>query len=157
MVVRKKFRKSFCVVLSLVSLMLPFLSLSLQQANADTVADSIPSEYVQIEDTNLFQNAFAPGSNEIETFSINNSPTEAVALGGITIFFAGMAIGWVVDGVITYSTGKAPSEWVAWGLSSMEAKVRSASQNRILVIVSADGSVSGCVSYPCPIMSSVPI
>lgn len=44
---RRKFRKSFCVLLSLVSLILPFLSLSVQQANADTVADSIPSEYVQ--------------------------------------------------------------------------------------------------------------
>ena len=30
-----------------------------------------------------------------------------------------MVVAWVIDGTITYVTGKAPSEWVAWGLRNI--------------------------------------
>lgn len=41
------------------------------------------------------------------------------ATGATAIFFGGMFVGWVIDGTITYVTGKAPSEWVAWGLRNI--------------------------------------
>ena len=41
------------------------------------------------------------------------------ATGATAIFFGGMVVAWVIDGTITYVTGKAPSEWVAWGLRNI--------------------------------------
>ena len=41
------------------------------------------------------------------------------ATGATAIFFGGMVVAWVIDGTITYVTGKAPSEWVAWGLGNV--------------------------------------
>ena len=41
------------------------------------------------------------------------------ATGATAIFFGGMVVAWVIDGTITYVTGKAPSEWVAWGLRNV--------------------------------------
>ena len=41
------------------------------------------------------------------------------AIGATAIFFGGTFVGWVIDGTITYVTGKAPSEWVAWGLRNI--------------------------------------
>ncbi|HEL0817508.1 TPA: hypothetical protein TU266_001970 [Streptococcus equi subsp. zooepidemicus] len=43
---------------------------------------------------------------------------------GVAVFFAGIVVAWVVDGTIQYVTGKAPSEWVAMGLSNVENYIR---------------------------------
>ncbi len=40
------------------------------------------------------------------------------ALGPVAVFVLGMLVGWVVDGVITYATGKSPADWVAYMISA---------------------------------------
>lgn len=89
----------------------------------------------------------------------DNYIIEPAAVGPVTIFLAGAAVGWILDGVIEYSTGRAPSEWIAVGLNTVENRIRStvASGNGRLnyVNVSRNGQVSGCIEYPCHIMSIV--
>lgn len=94
-----------------------------------------------IENNELLQDNLKPSNDSVQPNSIS----------GISIFFGGMVVGWLSDGVITYATGKAPSEWVAFGITKVENKIRSLSKNTIQVIVSRDGSVSGCMKFPCPI------
>lgn len=38
----------------------------------------------------------------------------AVSASAVAVFVAGLLIGWIIDGVITYATGRSPSEWVAY-------------------------------------------
>ncbi|MFJ8461122.1 hypothetical protein ACIQ57_18640 [Lysinibacillus xylanilyticus] len=77
-------------------------------------------------------------------------------IGQVAIFFGGIVVAWIADGVITYKSGRAPSEWIAIGLKSVEQKIKSFDKNNILsrpIQVSSNGEVSGCIAYPCMIRS----
>lgn len=76
----------------------------------------------------------------------------------IVIFFGGMVVAEVTNGVITYTTGKPPSDWIALGLTNIESKIKSMSRNTIpyrSINVSRTGQVSGCVVYPCMVATSI--
>lgn len=79
--------------------------------------------------------------------------------GLISIYFKGRVVAEFRNGVIRYLTGRAPDEWVTWGLQTMENRVRRAisDANGMLpyINVSYNGQVSGCRAYPCHIMSIV--
>ncbi|WP_068986932.1 hypothetical protein [Lysinibacillus xylanilyticus] len=75
----------------------------------------------------------------------------------VAIFFGGIVVAWITDGVISYKTGHAPSEWIAMGLSSIEQKIKNFSKNDVLsrpIQVSSNGQVSGCTAYPCMIQAA---
>lgn len=87
---------------------------------------------------------------EIELVKTTNELVQPHAVSGTVVFFGGMAVAWVVDGVITYYSGKAPSEWVALGIGAIESRIRSLSKNKFPNIhVSLNGQVSGCIVFPC--------
>ena len=44
---------------------------------------------------------------------LNSTIAPLSVLGTVAVFAGTLLIGWVVDGVITYATGRSPSEWVA--------------------------------------------
>ncbi|WP_042475055.1 hypothetical protein [Bacillus ndiopicus] len=70
----------------------------------------------------------------------------------VAIFFGGIVVAWIGDGIITYATGRPPAGWIAMGLSSVEQKIKSFDKNNILsrpIQVSSNGQVSGCIAYPC--------
>ena len=69
----------------------------------------------------------------------------------IAVFFGGMTVGWIVDGVIQYTTGKAPSEWVALGLQAIERKIRKAPKNVKFVKVYSNGDVAYCYQGGCQV------
>ena len=67
------------------------------------------------------------------------------ATGATAIFFGGMVVAWVIDGTITYVTGKAPSEWVAWGLRNIHNYILQQVRNGARqVVIPTSGS------YTCP-------
>ena len=78
----------------------------------------------------------------------------------IGIFFGGMLMGYVVDGVIQYTTGRSAADWVQYGLGIlMEQRIVAYASNvssGSVIVVSNTGSLSSCVSFPCNIMSSNP-
>lgn len=62
--------------------------------------------------------------SEIESeiaFSNEEIPQKRKKRGAVAVFFAGIVVAWVVDGTIKYTTGKAPSDWVAWGLGRVHS------------------------------------
>lgn len=88
-----------------------------------------------------------------ETFTPD---VEIQASGGKkSIFFRGTIVGWFIDGAIKYVTGKAPSEFVTWGLKTIERKIVSYLSTPLYVsaYVYPGGYVEGrtCTVYPCPI------
>lgn len=148
-------KKKASLITFLAILLIPFALFPVVQVKASSdfneLNSNISNTYnLDIQPTNLLP----PTNDTNDSLDLNPQP---MAISEVVIFFGGLAIGWVIDGVISYKTGKAPSEWIAWGLAETERKVRNASQNRILVVVSFDGTIMGCSSYPCPIQSSVQV
>lgn len=72
--------------------------------------------------SNVFSSVFQPKvfADEI----IIQKTREERSASGVAVFFAGIVVAWVVDGSIQYVTGKAPSEWVAMGLSNVENYIK---------------------------------
>lgn len=66
--------------------------------------DEVSGDYLYVVDQHLINT----NQNQLD---LSITPYGAVAT--VAVFVLGMVIGWVVDGVITYATGKSPSEWVA--------------------------------------------
>lgn len=64
------------------------------------------------------------------------------------IFFNGMVVGWVIDGVIHYATGKSPGEWISYGLHTIEQKIREAASTGQKIIY-ADYYINWG-PYTCP-------
>lgn len=78
------------------------------------------------------------------------------------IIYQGRVVGWFVDGGIKWATGKAPSDWVAWGLDKITTPIKNYLSTPMysMAIVNSYGVVtpSSCVTYPCPISAaSTPI
>ena len=77
----------------------------------------------------------------------------------VAVFFGGMLMGYLVDGVIQYTTGRSAADWVSYGLGSlMESKIINYGRNLSggSIVVSSTGSLSSCASFPCPIMHNNP-
>ena len=58
--------------------------------------------------------------------------------GGIVIFLAGLAVGWVIDGTVKASTGLSITDWVAKGLKTGVTYVR----NSYLIMMTSGGRLS---------------
>ncbi|MDR6726157.1 hypothetical protein J2W91_004663 [Paenibacillus amylolyticus] len=59
-----------------------------------------------------------------EPFQIEYPDGEVQAAGplvGVAVFFAGVLVGYVVDGVVIYATGKSGGEWVATALNHVRS------------------------------------
>lgn len=83
-----------------------------------------------------------------EVISVEDYTTQSTKR--ISITFKDLIIGWLIDGTIEYVTGRAPSEWISWGLSTIESRIRAAGRNQIpSIYVSRDGTVNGCFTFPC--------
>ena len=112
----------------------------------------------------LISALFAPyktQASNIPTPYNNSYNTEETTQGihQVVIIFGTYVVGWVIDGVITYSTGHAPSEWVRLGLNKIENDIKNLNYT-----VSVSGTHSGnyqihitysgraylkCIKYPC--------
>ncbi|MXQ49393.1 hypothetical protein GRB29_08430 [Streptococcus pneumoniae] len=79
------------------------------------------------------------------TISSNNQERSA---SGVAVFFGGMVVAWVVDGTIEYATGKAPSEWVAMGLSQIENHIIQQAKNGSSKMVIPESGPFTCPGVP---------
>lgn len=131
-------KKKMTIVLCLVAVMFSFLPFPMDRAEASERDQSVN---LTIEDNELLYDNLNPSDESVQPKAISK----------IVIYFLDVVVGYVVDGVITYVSGKAPSDWVAFGITKTENKIRSLSKNTIQIIISRDGTVSGCMKFPCPI------
>ncbi|CAM5219136.1 hypothetical protein UACE39S_03227 [Ureibacillus acetophenoni] len=108
---------------------------------------------------------------EVERAKNNNLPHESsleseayeIQAMRILVYFAQEAVGDVIDGTVQYFTGAPPAQWVTWGLERIERDIKSVywqfrNNNTIPwrgIEVSRDGSVYGCVTFPCMVESFV--
>lgn len=102
-------------------------------------ADEIKSE--EITETDSYIENQIITNNESAPIKIE----ERSATGAIAIFFGGMVVGWVIEGTIKYATGKAPSEWVAWGLGKVHNYILQQVRNGARQVV-----VPKSGPYTCP-------
>ena len=131
-----KYRSTFLLLITIIQIFsIPTVKIAQASSNDGLFDEDEKIEVVQ----------HTPFDNTKDTIDV--SPNSA---SGIIIFFGGMAVGWVVDGAITYYSGRAPSEWVALGLGTIEGRIRSMSRRGFRSInVSTNGHVSGCITFPC--------
>lgn len=64
--------------------------------------------------------------SEIESEIVSSNeeiPKRRNKRGAVAVFFGGMIVAWVIDGTIKYTTGQAPSDWVAWGLGRVHSYI----------------------------------
>lgn len=105
------------------------------------------------------QNTLVNSENN-QTNNLDNKENPAQQrVGQVAIFFGGIVVAWILDGAISYKSGKAPSEWVNMGLKNIEKKIKNFSKNDVLsrpINVSQNGQVSGCIKYPCQIQRTSP-
>lgn len=128
---------------SILLLILTILSIFITPAVQVVHADSDNVTYTDSEEVEYIEQSSNHEINKDDIVSPNS-------VTGVAIFFGGMAVGWVVDGIITYNTGRAPSEWVALGLATVESRILSLSRRGFRNIhVSTNGQVSGCITFPC--------
>lgn len=105
----------------------------------------------------LENNVFAQNGNQgivvSSTGEVSTNDLVQPNAGAVTIFVAGIVVGYVVDGVIQYATGYSAAYWVSLGLSNMETKIKNyvKSNNPVQLHVSKDGTLRGCVTFPCAI------
>lgn len=90
----------------------------------------------------------------------DNNVTIQASSNKITLFFKGIVVGALTSGTIIYTTGKAPEEWVVWGLTSIEKKIKAFADSASYVpgkpiYVASNGNISNCVVYPCAIRNSI--
>lgn len=131
-------KKKMTIVMCLVAVMFSFLPFPIKKAEASEIEQPVN---LTIEKNELLYDNLNPSDNSVQP----------QALSKVAIYFWNTVVAYITDGVITYVTGKAPTEWVVLGITKIENKIRSLSKNTIQVIVSRDGSVSGCMKFPCPI------
>lgn len=82
---------------------------------------------------------------EINPLNEQGQPSTRSAIGTIAVYFGTLAVGWVIDGTITYATGHAPSEWVAMGLENIEAHIlQQAANGAKKIIIPSSGP------FTCP-------
>lgn len=77
--------------------------------------------------------------------------TQPRSVAGVAIFFGGIVVGWVADGVISYATGKSPAEWTKIGLEKIESSIKNLPQGATRVEVDAQGRVKYCYPGGCQI------
>jgi len=89
-------------------------------------------------------------------------PTEiqATSTNKIWVYFKGLAVASVVLGTIMYTTGKAPAEWVSWGLTATENKIKQFANSASYVpgkpiYVATNGDINACIVFPCAVASSI--
>lgn len=95
-------------------------------------------------------------SNDGKVINLEDIEVGEYAVTGVAIFVGGVIFGYVADGVIKYTTGHSAADWVAMGLSGMEAKIKKyvGTAKTGKIHVSSNGQLSGCVTYPCAITRS---
>lgn len=110
----------------------------------------------------LEKNALAQNGNQGIVVStsgeVNSNDLVQPNASAVGIFVAGVLVGYVVDGVIQYATGYSAAYWISLGLSNMETKIKNyvKSYKPVQLHVSRDGTLKGCVTFPCAIQSSIP-
>lgn len=131
--------KSKSILLLIVTVFTAFVAPVTQVVQAYNNDD----EYVRFDETE-----YAESIEYGEVISIDDYTTQST--GRIPITFKGLIVGWLIDGIIEYVTGRAPSEWISRGLSTIESKIRAAGNRSFRnIYVSVNGSVSGCIKFPC--------
>ncbi|MCD1147098.1 hypothetical protein LQU94_03080 [Peptoniphilus sp. KCTC 25270] len=138
--------KKFLCVLLAVLLTSQFLCSSIAQAKS---LEEMNNEQVYI---SKYGNYYT--ENEIQSMSekeINELQIEPLAVGAVAIFFLGVIVGYVGDGVITYKTGKAPGQWIALGLKNIENKIKRKPNGVKRIVVYNDGRVAYCYSGGCQV------
>lgn len=95
--------------------------------------------------------------------SSNENQNDVQPLGNsITLYFKNIAVAALTLGTISYITGKAPAEWVKWGLTATEKKIKDFANSASYVpgkpiYVASNGDIHACVVFPCAIATSVPL
>lgn len=77
----------------------------------------------------------------------------------VAVFFGGIVVAWLIDGVIEYTTGHNASFWVAKGLSNMESKIKSYGSglpNGYVIDVQSNGALRSCIQAPCQLYGVAP-
>ena len=62
-------------------------------------------------------------STSIEILNSDNNFQDRSS--SLAVFFGGVVVAWVVDGVIEYTTGKPPASWISYGLERIEKYIKS--------------------------------
>lgn len=86
----------------------------------------------QSSDSTVVQHIPAEEMNTHQIHSIENPEgvsTRSVVGSKVLIFLGSLAVGWIIDGTITYTTGHAPAEWVEIGLENVESYIRQQAAN----------------------------
>lgn len=96
--------------------------------------------------------------NSTDVSDLGFAEPEAIT---ITIKFGSMVVGWIVAGVITWATGRPPSEWIAIGIDYVVNQIVNVynylvSRGGGQIHVSSNGQVSGCITFPCAIQAREP-
>lgn len=131
--------KSKSILLLILTIFTAFVAPVTQAVQAYSNND----EYIKFSDTE-----YVEAIEYSEVISVEDYTTQSTKK--IPITFKDLLIGWLIDGTIEYITGRAPSEWVSWGLGTIESRIRAAGRNQIpSIYVSRDGTVSGCFTFPC--------
>lgn len=105
-------------------------------------------------------NQLNPSEIENSQLIIDNSQNQiGTNSSKIAIWFQGVVVGALSLGVFVYATGKAPEEWVAWGLTAMERKIKNFANSSSYVkgkpiYVASNGNIHACVVYPCAIQAN---
>ncbi|HLR39201.1 MAG TPA: hypothetical protein VK068_02290, partial [Jeotgalicoccus sp.] len=77
--------------------------------------------------------------------NLHNENVEPQAA-GVLIFFAGIAVGYIIDGVVIYKTGYSSSYWIAQGLNGIREALSNLPKiaNGSFVIVQQNGNLEIC-------------
>src|SRR5699024_29681 len=77
--------------------------------------------------------------------NLHNENVEPQAA-GVLIFFAGIAVGYIIDGVVIYKTGHSSSYWIAQGLNGIREALSNLPKiaNGSFVIVQQNGNLEIC-------------
>lgn len=134
----------FFKILMIITLTIASFSLLGSTVGAEEINQLNPSE---IENSQLI---IDNSQNQIGTYSTNK----------ITIWFKGAVVGALSLGTFIYITGKAPEEWVTWGLTAMEKKIKNFANSSSYVkgkpiYVASNGNIHACVVYPCAIAANI--
>ena len=96
--------------------------------------------------------------------SLPDSEIQPYALPAIALVLVGIGGEWVVghlvDGTISYVTGKAPDEWVKYGLSTIERNIKQYAASASYtpgrpIYVARNGNIHACVVFPCAVATKI--
>lgn len=141
--------------LFLVQVMSPAVSSADGGIGSETELNTTNFDKYQLDKfSNLNENSMLLSDNlnsEVSVMSSNNR---------ILITFKGITVAALQGGIILYFSSKAPAEWVAWGLTSIETKIKNFARSVSYIpgkpiYVASNGNISACAVYPCAVRNSI--